>query len=203
MALAFAGQVFRSSLHTTPQRALRLSLAIAQHAQRIPPTLLYALAQNNNHLLSEATGLFTAAMVLPHHPHAPRWRALGWRWFNHGVLEQISGNGTYMQHSANYHRLILHLGLWINALCRQHGTQLPELTLERLAAASRWLFAMVDPISGQTPNLGANDGANILPLSEQAFRDYRPVIQAAWASFLELFAFRRREMGRDALMAFT
>lgn len=184
MALAFAGQAFATSEHITSHRLLQLGKAIAQHAQRIPPTLLYARAQNNNHLLSEAAGLFTASLVLPNHPHAPRWRRLGWKWFQRGIQSQISMDGVYMQHSTNYHRLMLQLALWMFALCRQQGLAIPETTRERLAAATRWLLALTDSVSGRVPNLGANDGAYILPLSIQPFEDYRPVVRAAGAAFL-------------------
>jgi hypothetical protein len=164
---------------------LKLGRVIAQHAGRIPSTLVYARAQNNNHLLSEAAGLFTASLLLPYHPHSARWRELGWKWFQRGVQKQVSPDGVFMQHSANYHRLMLQLALWMDALCRKQGLVFSELTQERLAAAARWSLALLDPVSGRMPNLGANDGAYILPLTTLPFEDYRPVAQAAGAAFLK------------------
>lgn len=184
IALVFAGQVFAASEHSTSHRRLQLGQAIAYHAQRIPPTLMYARAQNNNHLLSEATGLFTAALALPLHPLAPRWQKLGWNWFQTGIHKQVTPDGVYIQHSTNYHRLMLQLALWMDMLCRQQDLALSETSRERLAAATRWLLVLSDPVSGRVPNLGANDGAYILPLSLQPFEDYRPVMQAAGMAFL-------------------
>jgi hypothetical protein len=43
---------------------------------------------------------------------------------------------------------------------------------------------MLDPASGRTPNLGANDGALILPLALTSFTDFRPTVQAAARAFL-------------------
>jgi hypothetical protein len=43
---------------------------------------------------------------------------------------------------------------------------------------------MLDPASGRTPNLGANDGALILPLAVTPFNDFRPTVQAAARAFL-------------------
>jgi asparagine synthase (glutamine-hydrolysing) len=43
---------------------------------------------------------------------------------------------------------------------------------------------MLDPGSGGVPNLGANDGALILPLSSSRFEDYQPTVQAAARAFL-------------------
>ncbi len=189
MALVFAWQVFQDSLHSSPQRAAELARAIADHATRIPPTLIYARAQNNNHLLSEAAGLYTAGLALPDHPSAERWRRLGWRWFNRGLQAQIAEDGAYAQHSANYHRLMLQLALWMDCLQRAQGETFLAATQERLAAGMRWLLALVDPRSGGVPNLGPNDGAYILPLAVSPFGDYRPALQAASAAFLRQSAF--------------
>ena len=159
-------------------------LAVADHADRIPPTLIYARSQNNNHLVSEAVGLYTAGTLLPDLPEAAHWRDLGWRWLNHALQTQITHNGEYVQHSTNYHRLMLHSALWADLLNRQGGLSFPAQTVEKLSAATRWLVGLLDPISGQAPNLGHNDGSNFLPLAASEYADYRPVLQAASHAFL-------------------
>jgi hypothetical protein len=190
-AFAFAAQVFADSPHSTPQRQAHLAQALAAHAKRIPPTLLYARAQNNNHLLSEAAGLLTAGLALPHHPRAHRWRNLGWKWFNRGIKMQISDEGVYVQQSTNYHRLMLQLALWVHAL-EQTGQASGRISPEakgELQQATRWLLALTDEQTGRVPNLGPNDGAYILPLTIRPFHDYRPVLQAAALAFLGQPAF--------------
>jgi hypothetical protein len=185
MALAFAGQVFIGSPHSTAQRMARLAGSIAEHAARIPPSLAYARAQNNNHLLSEAAGLYTAGLALPEHPQAPRWRSSGWKWFHRGLQSQIDDQGAYIQNSANYQRLLLQLALWMQCLAAQDPqAQMPEESRRRLASAAAWLLALLDPVSGAVPNLGPNDGAHILPLANCPFQDYRPTLQAAAQVFL-------------------
>jgi len=184
MALAFAGQIFATSVHSTTERMERLAQSIAIHAHRIPPTLVYARAQNNNHLLSEAVGLVTAALALPDHPESDSWYRLGWRWFNHGINSQIDADGAYTQHSTNYQRLVLQLALWMRAMLQVRGLEHPTYTREKLGLASNWLAALVDPHSGHVPNLGPNDGAYILPLTDCPYDDYRPVLAAAMRAFL-------------------
>jgi hypothetical protein len=179
MAFSFALRVFAGSAHTTAERVRRLAQAIGEHAGRIPATLAYARAQNNNHLLSEAAGLYTAGLVLPGHPAAERWRWVGWKLFNDGLQAQIAEDGAYAQHSSNYQRLMLQLALWMRLSAGSQGLRFPVASEQRLAAATRWLAALVDPVSGRTPNLGPNDGAYILPLSVCPYDDYRPVLQAA------------------------
>ncbi|MFM8320586.1 MAG: alginate lyase family protein [Chloroflexota bacterium] len=183
-AFTFAGQVFAGSPHSCPDRQSRLAQAIAEHARRIPPTLAYARAQNNNHLLSEAAGLYTTGLALPEHPQAAGWRARGWWLFNEGLQAQIAAGGAYAQHSANYHRLALQLAVWMDCLRRAAGDDWPPLSRRRLAEATRWLLALVDPLSGRVPNLGPNDGAYIFPLAGGGFHDYRPALQAAALAFL-------------------
>ena len=183
IAFVYALRIFKDSLHSTAARIARLTYAIAEHAARIPPTLIYARAQNNNHLLTEAAGLYTAGLALPDHPEARRWREMGWQWFNRGITEQISANGAYTQHSTNYQRLLLQVALWMNKLANSERKALPISTRERLAAATRWTCALLDTLSGRVPNLGSNDGAYILPVTTGDFRDYRPVLQAAKLAF--------------------
>jgi len=184
ITLCFAGNIFKNSHLSTLERMNVLCSAVADHAARIPPTLSYARAQNNNHLLSEAAGLYTAGCALPGHPAAQYWRELGWRLFNQGLFDQIAEDGTYTQHSTNYHRLMLQLALWFNTLARTRRQQFPDRLVARLQAATHWLSAMLDPGSGRVPNLGPDDGSDIFPLSNCASRDYRPVLQAAGSSFL-------------------
>ena len=187
MALVFCDRVVASSPDTPLENRQRLWHAVAEHAQRIPPTLIYARSQNNNHLLSEAAGLYTAGHYLPDHPKAAQWRELGWRWLNWGFQNQIDEFGTYTQHSTTYHRLMLQLALFTDGIRREAGApDWPEQTRTRFAAATRWLWSLTDPDNGRVPNLGANDGAYIFPLTSRPFADFRPVVAAAGRAFLDL-----------------
>ncbi len=185
MVLVFCDRVFASAPSSTPEQRRRLWQAVAEHASRIVPTLVYARAQNNNHLLSEAAGLFSAGLYLPGHPQAEAWRRLGWQWINWGLQHQISEFGTYMQHSVNYHRLMLQVALYVDHLRRVSGAEAwPDATRARLAEAARWLWALTDHATGRTPNLGANDSAYPFALTARPISDFRPVVEAAARAFL-------------------
>lgn len=180
MAFIWAGQAFEGAAATTPALRARLATALAVHAARIPPTLVYARSQENNHLILEASALYAGGCVL----EQPKWREVGWAWLNRGLQRQISSYGEYIQHSTNYHRLMLQSVLWVDAILRGQHRQWPTATNESLIRASHWLFSMIDPISGRAPNLGANDGALIVPLGVSSFNDFRPTVQAAARAFL-------------------
>ena len=189
ISLCLAARLCGTIESPSPAETGLLSSLVASHANRLPLTLSYARAQNNNHLLSEAAGLYTAGIVLPEHPQAARWRASGWEWFNRGLQTQIAVEGSYVQNSTNYHRLMLQLALWVNLLATSQGEKLPPATLDKLAASTRWLLDLVDPDTDFVPNLGPNDGAYLFPLSDTAQGDYRPVLQAASLAFLGKPAF--------------
>ncbi len=53
----------------------------------------------------------------------------------------------------------------------------------RAEAAAVWLQHMIEIDSGDGPNVGANDGANLLPLTDAGYRDFRPAVQLARALF--------------------
>ncbi|HUI88014.1 MAG TPA: heparinase II/III family protein [Anaerolineales bacterium] len=180
MNFVWAAHVFQAASVSTPERCGRLLRAISQHAARIPATLVYARSQNNNHLVTESAALFTAGLMFDR----PGWRELGWFWLNRALRTQISSYGEYIQHSTNYHRLMLQTVLWVDMILRERHQRWPALTLETLIRASHWMFSMIDPASGRTPNLGANDGALILPLSSTPFHDFRPTVQGAARAFL-------------------
>ena len=190
MAASLAAQVFSNAPATTPEHNMLLAKSLAIHAARIPVTLIYARSQNNNHLLTEAAGLYTAGQILVDLPQAQNWERLGWKIFNKAIQNQIDRNGTYIQHSLNYHRLMLQVALWVKAIAGSIGRPLPRLSQVRLAAATRQLLEQVDPLSGMTPNLGHNDGAYLFPLAPGGFADFRPVAQAASLAFLGTKAFQ-------------
>ncbi len=177
MALVWAAQVLETAPASSPARRGQLIQSIAEHAARIPPTLVYARSQTNNHLIIEAAALYTVGLAFQN----PKWRALGWRWLNWAFQHQIGEYGEYIQHSTNYQRVMLQAALWVDAV---KDADWPYTTLRALKRATHWLFSILDPASGRTPNLGANDGALILPLSVTPFNDFRPTVQAAARAFL-------------------
>lgn len=189
MALCFMYHVFADTGNVDDNLLSSIKTAIALNALRIAPTLSYARAQRNNHLLSEAVGLYTAGVFLDGFSPAKHWERTGWRVFNHAIRDQISEDGTYIQHSSNYQRLMLDLALWMDWITRGTGTSLPAATLRKLALSTQNLCDLVDKKSGFAANLGHQDGSNILPLAQAEHLDFRPVLQAASRAFLQADAF--------------
>lgn len=156
------------------------------HLQRIAPTISYAVAQDNNHGTSEAAALFIGGSWLAAQRPASRgkhWAAMGRKWVENRVARLVSPDGSFSQYSANYHRVMLDT-LSMAELWRR-DLSLPPFSAvfqSRAKAAAEWLRQLARD-NGDVPNLGANDGARLLPLSNTDYRDYRPLVQLATVLF--------------------
>ena len=162
---------------------------IQSHANRILKTMVYARSQRNNHLLSEAVALMTASVVLPDAHNAKRWWRVGKRNLFAGLDDQIAANGCYIQHSTNYHRLMLQLVVWADQLLRLRGEDWPDKLAPKLRNSVRYLYAFCDPKNGKCSNIGHNDGSLLFCFGTD-YDDYSPTLQAAGQIFLgrRLFA---------------
>jgi len=158
---------------------------IEVHLQRIAPTILYAIAQDNNHGTSEAAALFIGGSWLASHGSSKGeyWQNEGRKWLENRARRLIEPDGSFSQYSVNYHRVVLDtfsmVELWRRKL------SLPELSKHwygKAVAATNWLRAMLQS-NGDVPNIGANDGARLLPLAATDYRDFRPAVEMAAALF--------------------
>ena len=156
-----------------------LAQMIAISGQRISANLSYALSQNNNHGISEGVGLWTIGLLFPELRAAQTWRDTGRQVLETQGKRLIYDDGSFSQHSVNYHRVMLHDYIWSLRLAQLHGHRLHEDLYERMSKATDWLYQIQDETSGCVPYYGQNDGALVLPLSNCDYQDFRPVIQAA------------------------
>jgi hypothetical protein len=183
VALLCAYIVFKENPAWDTGFETELYSSIWQHTWRIPPTLNYARSQNNNHLLSEALALFYAGAFFQNLPAGRKIQAQGWQIFNQAIQQQIQPNGTYVQQSMNYHRLMLTEAVWFTKLATQLQLQIPQKTLSRLQAATFWLEQFTQVENGHVPNLGHNDGSFVFPLSPAPYDDYRPTLDSCRCAF--------------------
>ncbi len=179
LALVFSFYAFNQALRNRGDDLAELATMIAVHADRIPATLIYARAQDNNHLLVEALALYTTGVLFPEFKDAGKWKRLGQQFIVQALEGQVFRDGGYIQQSMNYHRLALQAGTWAVRLAELEGDPLPETSVDTVRRMTLWLAAVVDPVTGNAPNWGPNDGALLLPLSVCPFGDFRPTLQAA------------------------
>ena len=172
------------------------------HLQRIAPTVMYAVAQNNNHGTSEAAALFIGGAWLEANGRSVgrSYARTGRKWLENRARHLIEPDGSFSQYSLNYHRVMLDSLSMVEAWRRKLA--LPAFSSRfyaRAAAASEWLRCMVNPISGDGPNVGANDGARLMPLTDTDYRDFRPSVQLASALFQSARAYPDTELWNQPL----
>jgi hypothetical protein len=195
MATSLLGQV------DTTSAALRDLVRL--HLRRIAPTMSYAIGQDNNHGTSEAAALFIGGEWL--HKlgvaEAERWARQGRRWLEDRAQRLIAPDGSFSQYSLNYHRLMLDTYSTVELWRRHLGLPAFSSSMhERLQAAQRWLYEMIDSVTGDGPNVGANDGARLLPLADVPYRDFRPSVQLAAALFSGERAYAKSGPWNDLLL---
>ncbi|HEX6588856.1 MAG TPA: heparinase II/III-family protein [Longimicrobiales bacterium] len=171
------------------------------HLRRIAPTIQYAVAQDNNHGTSEAAALFIGGswLAAAGRPSGARAAARGRRLLEERVARLVGPQGTFSQYSLNYHRVLLDTlaiaEVWRRALALPPFS--PELR-QRAAAGAEWLRHMVQAETGDGPNVGANDGARLIPLTATDYRDYRPSVQLASVLFSDARAYGGEGAWNDA-----
>ena len=157
----------------------RLTDHLALSAMHIERHITYSRdSVYNNHLLYEALALELAGRLMPKHPSAGRWRAVGLSLLEQEAGTQFYGDGSYIQESHNYQRTSVHCYLMWAAIARRGGGPLPAAILSAMERALDFLHAHLNPVDGKLPNYGTNDGSHPLLLSTCDFTDFRPVIQA-------------------------
>ena len=177
-ALDYSG--LRGQKRPTLTAVIGLMQMIAVSGARIAANIGYALSQNNNHGISEALGLWTIGVLFPEFRKSSEWEQRGRDLLERLGRELIYDDGSFTQHSANYHRVMLHDYLWAIRLGDIVGRSFSDTLKERVFQAAMWLYAILDESSGKAPNYGHNDGALVLPLNNCDYRDFRPVVQATY-----------------------
>lgn len=161
---------------------------LSQHAERIESTLQYAIAQDNNHGISEAAGLFLIGgfliQVRRGDPKGPYWERKGRSLLENRVRHLFMDDGSFAQHSTVYHRMAMDYVSVAELFRRDWELEAFSETLQkRMASAVEWLDWMIMGKDGDAPNLGANDGTYLFNLDERPYRDFRPSVELGQALF--------------------
>lgn len=167
--------------------ASALQAFVVAHLRRIRSTLMYAVAQDNNHGTSEAAAMFVGGHWLlatgasgDTASFAKATARKGLHQLEERIDRLVMADGTFSQYSANYHRMLLDTMSIVEIWRRRYG--LPTLSarcVEKVRAAVEWLASMVSASTGHAPNLGANDGSLLLISPATAYEDHRPTLQLA------------------------
>jgi Heparinase II/III N-terminus/Heparinase II/III-like protein len=176
----FALHFYKYSTCLTEERWQLIHQAIYRQLEHVFDNIDFSrIAVRNNHAISECLALYAGGLVFPFYPAAKKWKVLGKRWLQEEIAYQVYPDGTYLQFSMNYHRVALQLMCWAIRLSELNKESLDEMIYSRARKSLYFLHTCQDTTSGQLPNYGNNDGAWFFPLSDNDFRDYRPLLNTA------------------------
>ena len=131
------------------------------------------ISVRNNHAITETLLLYLSAKLFPFIPETKKWSAKGKKWFEQEIAYQIYEDGTFLQFSMNYHRVVVQLLTLGIQLAKLNGDTFDKVVYERAQKSLDFLDACIDPVSGELPNYGSNDGALFFKLTNDDYRVYR------------------------------
>lgn len=162
---------------------------VFQHLRRVAGNIRYAVAQDNNHGITEAAALMIgSAWLLRVHDESSertsqlrKWRAMGEEILNDRIIHLIGEQGTFSQRSITYHRVVVDTASFVIYFGRKLNCYSPKVNVKRkLDALVSWQLKFIIPGgNGDCPNMGANDGAMFENLHGCDYRDFRPSAQLA------------------------
>jgi hypothetical protein len=170
---------YRNSPALTEEIFSEMQYIIYWHMHHVYNNINFSrIAVRNNHAITETLALYLVGSFFPAMPGADIWKAKGKAWFEEEIAYQVYEDGTYLQFSMNYHRVVTQLLTWGIALSEKNGDLFSDVVYERARKSVMFLRTCMVEENGWLPNYGANDGALFFKLSNNHFRDYRSQLQA-------------------------
>jgi hypothetical protein len=131
------------------------------------------IAVRNNHAITETLMLYLSEKLYPFIPESKSWSKKGKIWFEKEISYQIYEDGTFLQFSMNYHRVVVQLLTWGIKLSELNNDKFNQVVYDRAQKSLEYLDACSDPVTGCLPNYGSNDGALFFKLTNDNYRNYR------------------------------
>ncbi len=135
------------------------------------------IAVRNNHAITETSMLYLSNLLYPFISDTKKWSIEGKKWLEQEIKYQIYDDGSYLQFSHNYHRVVIQMLTYVLKISELNKISLSKHIIEKLNKTLNFLYNHQDKVSGWLPNYGSNDGALFFPLNSNHYRDFRPQLQ--------------------------
>ncbi len=171
----FALSYYRDSEALTEERWNRIQNVIYWSLHHVYHHIDFSrIAVRNNHAITETLFLALSNMMFPFIPETKKWSEKGRKWFEEEVDYQIYDDGTFLQFSMNYHRVVIQLFSLAFSVSEFFEKPFSENVYEKAYKSLNFLYQCTQDENGWLPNYGSNDGALFFPFSDSDYRDYRP-----------------------------
>jgi hypothetical protein len=175
----FALNYYKNSKNLTNNRFLKIINTIYWHGDHIYKNINFSkIAVRNNHAITECLGIYTFGLLFPSFPNSAKWKRNGKKWFQNEISYQVYDDGTFLQFSMNYHRVLIQLFTWAIQINKLNDLPFSGDVYIKAKKSLKFLLSCMNGNNGMLPNYGANDGALFFKLGVQEFRDYRPQLEA-------------------------
>jgi len=132
------------------------------------------IAVRNNHAVTETLALALSEILFPFMLETKKWSKKGRNWLEQEIEYQIYDDGTFLQFSMNYNRVLVQLLSLGIAVSEKNKQPFSINFYSRAYKTLNFLYQCLQKENGFLPNYGANDGALFFPLTDCEYRDYRP-----------------------------
>ncbi|MBN1252712.1 MAG: alginate lyase family protein [Bacteroidales bacterium] len=175
----FALNYYKNSTNLTDEIFQKIINSIYWQLKHVYKNINFSrISVRNNHAITETLMIFLSNMLFPFIYETKSWSKKGKKWFEKEIEYQIYEDGTYLQHSHNYHRVVIQLITWAIKLSELNNKKLNKKVYEKAKKSVEFLISQQENKTGFLPNYGMNDGALFFPLNSEKFRNYKPQIQA-------------------------
>lgn len=132
------------------------------------------IAVRNNHAITETLCLTLSNILFPFIPETEKWAKEGKKWFEQEINYQIYDDGTFLQFSMNYHRVVIQLFSLGLGIYQKNGLKFSDTIYTKAYKSLNFLYQCLQEENGWLPNYGSNDGALFFPLTDTDYRNYFP-----------------------------
>lgn len=173
----FALHYYRDSPFLTEEVFSNIQYAIYWQIDHVYKHINFSrIAVRNNHAITETLILYLIGTLYPFYPNADKWKMKGKQWFEEEINYQIYDDGTFLQFSMNYHRVVIQLLTWAIVLAEKNGESFNTTVYNKAKKSIEFLRTCMIDENGFLPNYGANDGALFFKLNDCHYRDFRPAL---------------------------
>lgn len=155
------------------------------------------IAVRNNHAITETLFLSLSNILFPFIPEAKKWSEKGLKWFEEEINYQIYNDGTFLQFSMNYHRVVIQLLSFGISLTQKNDFKFSDVVYDKAYKSLNFLYQCMQDENGKLPNYGSNDGALFFHLTDTDYRDYRPQLNTLHYILTGKSIFENKEIEED------
>jgi len=153
----------------------------------------------NNHAITECFALYFCGTLFPFFTNAHTIKTKGKSWFEEEIAYQIYEDGTFLQFSMNYHRVVIQLLTLAIPFAEKNNDSFRAVVKKRALNSVKFLYQCCQLENGHLPNYGANDGALFFPFNSCEYRDYRGQLNSLYVILTNKSLFEDNYLLEDAL----